>query len=1174
MRIDTLRLLAYGPFTGVEIDLAAGSQGLHVIHGRNEAGKSSALRALSAALFGIRTQTTDAFVHEYSALRIGLVLRDSRGKELSFVRRKANKDALRAADDVAKFDENALRRVLGSVDAEEFHRVFGLDHLRLREGGSQLLAAADSVGSAIVGASLGVPALRAIRQAIDSEAADLFVPRGRKRLNTSIADWNTLQQEVRAAALTVARWTDERKRMEQLAGTRDALAKSERESKARLAELELVRRVRVRIDSLLTQRKELAAFDSIPDLPPEFDERRRQLQEDTFKVSTQLDGQRADLETKKERLDTLPGESTLIHHEKDVLALTEKEIEVKKAQRDAPNIRRQRDEVAAARDALLLDLGLPRPLDAAGRDRLNLALAARDACTTLVTRHAAIVTKLRDHDVRVAELESLIAAKAMELTVIGEPVDPCELTDALAEASLHSQLDLRLEQTIAKLATLDRDVEIDLRALSGFGGTADDLERAAIPGPAVWDAFTNRFSALDAEDRDTRARQEQLAARANELANRRARFELGGAAPSESELMHARERRDVLWALVREAWLAGANVDSRAASIDPTLPLPDAHAAASRRADEIADRLRAESDRAATATSLELDRKELERDHRALDATSEDRRVRRDALTTEWNDLWRAIGFVAGSLSAMRDVASRREKLVERLTERRALEKDRSDLTTHRTRLVTNLLRGLENAAHPAPRDSDSRPLAELVTRATEAHARLVSSATTRSDLVKEKRRLEVDLAKELKRRGAIEQEFVEWKAAFRDTTRDFPHREGDAPDASLRSLDRIASILARDKEVADFETRLGSIDRDAAELERASREFRDGVLPNAPFENASAFVKELQTLFSQQSRESLERTRVEREFAAAKAKVDEAERSLAAMTLALQSLAKEAGVKNLEELPAIARDAARKRELRAKISELEAGLAGEGIALDQLERKVAEHAGIDIESHIEAIELELSSLSPRVVAARDAATTARNEFEALTLGAGAVDHAEQMASVAARIRDEAEHYTRLVLASSLLGVAVERFRRQNEDPLLGAASRYFFALTRGRYDRVETDVDDDGVPFFVVHAVAPEAMRQLDELSDGTRDQLHLALVLASLERRFDGGAEPMPLVLDDVLVHFDDERSLATLETLATFSKRAQVILFTHHDRIREQASSLAGNHEVFTHELSRGS
>ena len=75
---------------------------------------------------------------------------------------------------------------------------------------------------------------------------------------------------------------------------------------------------------------------------------------------------------------------------------------------------------------------------------------------------------------------------------------------------------------------------------------------------------------------------------------------------------------------------------------------------------------------------------------------------------------------------------------------------------------------------------------------------------------------------------------------------------------------------------------------------------------------------------------------------------------------------------------------------------------------------------------------------------------------------------------------------------------------------------------------------------------------------------------MLGSLAHRFEGGREPMPLVLDDVLVHFDDERSLAALRVLAEFSAVTQVVLFTHHTRIRDQATSLAPAGTVFVHEL----
>ena len=76
--------------------------------------------------------------------------------------------------------------------------------------------------------------------------------------------------------------------------------------------------------------------------------------------------------------------------------------------------------------------------------------------------------------------------------------------------------------------------------------------------------------------------------------------------------------------------------------------------------------------------------------------------------------------------------------------------------------------------------------------------------------------------------------------------------------------------------------------------------------------------------------------------------------------------------------------------------------------------------------------------------------------------------------------------------------------------------------------------------------------------MSDGTRDQLFLAFRLASLEN-YAASTEPLPFIADDILVHFDDERSAATLDLLAEFAKTNQVLLFTHHSRVRDDANRL---------------
>lgn len=52
MKIKSLSLVAFGPFSGQVLDFSSSLPGLHIVYGPNEAGKSSAMRALQALLFG------------------------------------------------------------------------------------------------------------------------------------------------------------------------------------------------------------------------------------------------------------------------------------------------------------------------------------------------------------------------------------------------------------------------------------------------------------------------------------------------------------------------------------------------------------------------------------------------------------------------------------------------------------------------------------------------------------------------------------------------------------------------------------------------------------------------------------------------------------------------------------------------------------------------------------------------------------------------------------------------------------------------------------------------------------------------------------------------------------------------------------------------------------------
>ena len=78
--------------------------------------------------------------------------------------------------------------------------------------------------------------------------------------------------------------------------------------------------------------------------------------------------------------------------------------------------------------------------------------------------------------------------------------------------------------------------------------------------------------------------------------------------------------------------------------------------------------------------------------------------------------------------------------------------------------------------------------------------------------------------------------------------------------------------------------------------------------------------------------------------------------------------------------------------------------------------------------------------------------------------------------------------------------------------------------------------------------------------MSDGTTDQLFLALRLAAVEQSVTAGVR-LPFLADDLFVNFDDERSGAGFQVLADLAKSTQVLFFTHHPHLATIARSIVG-------------
>jgi uncharacterized protein YhaN len=225
-----------------------------------------------------------------------------------------------------------------------------------------------------------------------------------------------------------------------------------------------------------------------------------------------------------------------------------------------------------------------------------------------------------------------------------------------------------------------------------------------------------------------------------------------------------------------------------------------------------------------------------------------------------------------------------------------------------------------------------------------------------------------------------------------------------------------------------------------------------------------------------------------------------------------------------------------------------------------------ADQSGLDValeelEAKIKVQEDELRRLDQTIGAERaELARMDGSDRAALT--------AEEAQTLLARLQGDVARYATLKLAATVMHRGIEQYREKNQGPILAHAGALFASLTCGSFARLQ--IDDDGDGRAVLKGVRPDGrLVNVEAMSDGSHDQLYLALRLASLESWL-LSHEPVPFVVDDILLNFDDQRATAALKALVELSQRTQVLFFTHHRHIVDLACAHLPAKSVFIHEL----
>ncbi len=144
----------------------------------------------------------------------------------------------------------------------------------------------------------------------------------------------------------------------------------------------------------------------------------------------------------------------------------------------------------------------------------------------------------------------------------------------------------------------------------------------------------------------------------------------------------------------------------------------------------------------------------------------------------------------------------------------------------------------------------------------------------------------------------------------------------------------------------------------------------------------------------------------------------------------------------------------------------------------------------------------------------------------------------EELADAEANMEALIRRWATLKLADGVLRKACDEFERDKQPEVVKKAEGYLRLMTGKELDLIAA-----GEGGIVVHD--RHARKEEDMWSSGLGDQVQLSLRLA-LARAM-GAPEPLPMILDDVLVRFDPSRREGAAKAIAAVAAEQQVLFFT---------------------------
>ena len=373
-------------------------------------------------------------------------------------------------------------------------------------------------------------------------------------------------------------------------------------------------------------------------------------------------------------------------------------------------------------------------------------------------------------------------------------------------------------------------------------------------------------------------------------------------------------------------------------------------------------------------------------------------------------------------------------------------------------------------------------------------------------------------------------------------------------PEQASAALDVLEKVFLQLEKGNDLQHRIDRIGENIAQFEADAAKLAAAIDSSLSSLKPQEIAASLQERLVETGKAETRRIELENQNANDETTVASCRAKAQAATATLQRLMELARCEDDQQLEAAIAAAEEKAARQEDYNRIAAGLVERNAIPDlrHIEEEASTYELDSLRNEVGRHEERQKELQDQVFKAGAEYGRLQQEYERLEGSEDAALQAQTAEDALAKARPAIAQYLRLRIAAEVLQRAMDSYREKHQGPVLTRASELFSRLTLGEHDGLTTAFGDDDRPVMVAIRKNKEQV-EVAGLSDGTRDQLYLALRLAAIEDHV-ARVAPCPVILDDILIHSDDLRASAALQVLAEIAQRTQVLFFTHHSRLAD--------------------